>query len=69
MSYSSQCADGHLGNLHRWPAAHREGRIIVGWVERSEPHHENARNLVGLAALDPPADHGLARQNAPRGVN
>ena len=26
----------------------------VGWVKRSEPHHEILNNLVGLAALDPP---------------
>ena len=27
---------------------------MVGWVERSEPHHALLGILVGLAALDPP---------------
>ncbi len=28
---------------------------MVGWVERSEPHHARFSGvLVGLAALDPP---------------
>ena len=27
---------------------------VVGWVERSEPHHRILGDLVGLAALDPP---------------
>ena len=26
----------------------------VGWVERSEPHHDREKLLVGLASLDPP---------------
>ena len=39
---------------------------MVGWVERSEPHQETAeRQVVGLAALDPPYNYNFP-ENAPR---
>ncbi len=34
------------------------GESKVGWVERSEPHHDKPAKPVGLAALDPP--YGVA---------
>ena len=34
------------------------GESRVGWVERSEPHHDKPAKPVGLAALDPP--YGVA---------
>ena len=53
------------GSLNNPPAARRHAcacvkappdlTSVVGWVERSEPHHEQPNRIkVGLAALDPP---------------
>ena len=48
-----------LPTRNRWSAKDIGGD--VGWVERSEPHHEHLEELVGLAALDPPYGPRVAR--------